>query len=474
MRQLCQEQTNLDKADIDWLIRHADSLMLNLNYDNEDVFIDVQNVYSGDAVVIFHKKPLTKASLYEKPVVGGVASVENEPGVHRTLHTGVPTIGLSAISQEGVRIQQTVFPICRDNRVLGTLILERDADDKTASSMFLKDNLLENYEMTPSADEDVSAKEFSFLEHMDDAILVFDYSGKLSYFNEIAAETYRMKFGYIDPLNDLHYDNLVLGNMLFKDIKRRWSVHQKRHYFSIAEFQYGAYYFSVKQYIIPETQSVVVVCKDISEHKQREAQLLITETVLREMNHRIKNNLQTVVSLMRLQAEKSSSAEVKKSLYDSLNRILSIAMTHELLSNQGDEKVAVEDLLRGIMTNMQRCFQGQLTTNFTCRLSEDLYLDSNRATALALIVNELVQNSYDHAFKDGQQNNPKIDLQIKEENAIISVKVSDNGNGYPTEATFDNHLGLMIVERFVKSKLSGKLLVHSDSKGTVTTIRFKQ
>lgn len=472
MRQLCQEQTNLDKADIDWLIRHADSLMLNLNYDNEDVFIDVKNVYTGDVVVIFHKKPLTKASLYEKPVIGDVASVEREPGVHRTLHTGVPTIGLSAITQEGVRIQQTVFPIVREKRVLGTLILERAAEDKMTNPVSLKPDLLENYEMTPLGEE-VHAKEFSFLEHMDDAILVFDQSGKLTYFNEIAVETYRMKLGYIDPLNDLHYDNLVLGNMLFNDIKRRWSIHQKRHYFSIAEFQYGAYYFSVKQYIIPETQSVVVVCKDISENKQKEAQLLITETVLREMNHRIKNNLQTVVSLMRLQAEKSPSEEVKKSLYDSLNRILSIAMTHELLSNQGDEKVAVEELLRGITTNMQRCFQGNVLTTFSPNLTEELYLDSNRATALALVVNELVQNSYDHAFTDGQQNNPKIDLQIKKENDIISVKVSDNGSGYDTTEVFKDHLGLMIVERFVKGKLSGKLLVHSDKKGTATTIRFK-
>ena len=127
IKQLCQEQTNLDEADIEHLVQQADELLKNSAYANEDVFIDVKNIFSEHAIVIFHKKPESKLSLYENSVVGAMAYLENEPGVIRTLETGAPSIGLSARSQEGLAIHQTVFPIVREERVIGTLIIEKNA-----------------------------------------------------------------------------------------------------------------------------------------------------------------------------------------------------------------------------------------------------------------------------------------------------------------------------------------------------------
>ena len=100
IKQLCQEQTNLDEADIEHLVQEADELLKNSAYANEDVFIDVKNIFSEHAIVIFHKKPESKLSLYENSVVGAMAYLENEPGVIRTLETGAPSIGLSARSSE--------------------------------------------------------------------------------------------------------------------------------------------------------------------------------------------------------------------------------------------------------------------------------------------------------------------------------------------------------------------------------------
>ena len=73
IKQLCQEQTNLDEADIEHLVQQADELLKNSAYANEDVFIDVKNIFSEHAIVIFHKKPESKLSLYENSVVGAMA-----------------------------------------------------------------------------------------------------------------------------------------------------------------------------------------------------------------------------------------------------------------------------------------------------------------------------------------------------------------------------------------------------------------
>ena len=76
IKQLCQEQTNLDEADIEHLVQQADELLKNSAYANEDVFIDVKNIFSEHAIVIFHKKPESKLSLYENSVVGAMAYLE--------------------------------------------------------------------------------------------------------------------------------------------------------------------------------------------------------------------------------------------------------------------------------------------------------------------------------------------------------------------------------------------------------------
>lgn len=471
LENLCREQTNLTELDIDFLVRRADSIMESSNYASEDVFIDVKNAYSDDATVVFHKKPELRPSLYETRVVGNTATLQNEPAVIRTLNTGVPSVGLSGVSQEGVRIQQTVFPIVREKQVIGTLILERDASQIVDSPFVLTENRVIDYR-PDSLRQFSSAEQFSFLEHMDDAILVFNKEGNLTYFNQMAAETYRAKLAYMDAIDSLHYDNLILGHSRFDDIKTH-SQDLGQSYLRTAELTYGSYYFLVKQYVIPETGSVVVVCKDVTSSRQTEAQLLNTEMVLREMNHRVKNNLQTVVSLLRLQAQRSQDIDVKKSLYDSVNRVLSIAMTHELLSLQKTDQVLIDELLQAVIDNVQHCFQGRLDINFTYRIQPGISLDSNRATSVALVINELLQNSYDHAFNDLLQKNPRIHLQVDCESDIIKIELTDNGSGYDVDKSFDDRLGLMIVERFVKSKLLGKLFIQSGYGGTLTRITFK-
>lgn len=467
IKQLCQEQTDLELDDIDWLVEKAESLLADSNYSDEDVFIDVQNIYSEHAIVIFHKKPTGRESLYEKTVVGSLAYLQNEPGVIRTLQTGAPSIGLSALSQEGLVIQQTVFPLVRENRVIGTLIVEKDG-----STFALQDEGKDGASFTGNLSHFI-VKQFAFLDYIDDAVLIFDKTGQLIYFNQKAEETYRQKLAYKDVLTGMHYDNLVLNKRDFAGILQENQDFQRNQTFE-AEISYGPYAFWVKEQILAEKEVLMMTCRDITQMKQQEKSLLLGQTSLREINHRVKNNLQTVVSLLRLQAQRSQNEDLKKNLYDSVNRVLSISMTHEALSAREGDEIFLEGLLTGVVENVQNCFLGRLDISLTHQLDSTVSLDGERATALALIVNELLQNSHDHAFNGIIRKKPKIHLQIWTEDDIILVKVTDNGSGYDVKQVFSNHLGLMIVERFVKGKLLGKLAVHSDENGTETTITFKK
>ena len=89
IKKFCEDKTDLNEADIDYLIRQSEAVLSSKEFMDKDVFIDVKNIYSDHAIVVFHRKPHTKESLYEKTVVGQSAFLENEPGVLRTLQTGV-------------------------------------------------------------------------------------------------------------------------------------------------------------------------------------------------------------------------------------------------------------------------------------------------------------------------------------------------------------------------------------------------
>lgn len=471
MRELCQKETDLTEEDIDYLIGQAQRLVEYKLYDNEDVFIDVESSYSQEALVVFHKPPKDRPSLYQNDVVGQRAYQKNEPGVLRTLHTGAITVGLSALSQEGVSIQQRVYPISRiKGNVIGVVIVETDVTEEL-DAHFTKKDKKTVYTITNALSE---LEQITISKYIQDAILLFDEHGILKQHNPSAMVYYTEKFGYMDNLLGLHYDNLALDSYSFAEIKtlfetNEWAEEQ------VVEVKYGYHFFQVKRAYVDKFKTLVMIFKDITASKKHEQELVSKSVALREMNHRVKNNLQTVMSLLRLQARRSNET-VRALLMDSINRIFAISTTHELLSKETDDMVDLSKVIETVVENIKRICVEQSNIEVLVEVEPRIYLDSNRAVAMSLIVNELVQNSFNHAFTG---NGSKIDkkqrihLQIFEKNGLMFMKASDNGKGYSKAVLTSDHLGLKIVEEFVKTKLLGKIKVRSDEKGTLTTVSFK-
>ena len=197
----------------------------------------------------------------------------------------------------------------------------------------------------------------------------------------------------------------------------------------------------------------------------------------REINHRVKNHLQTIISLLRLQGAQVKESGTKVAFEDCINRIFSIAATYELLSSQEHEQIDLKSLIEIVSYNLQRCFAERPDIQLKLELCDQIYLDHNRASSLALVINELLQNAYEHAFSNKKyQKNKKnqcIRLQMTKNDDIIRIQVIDNGSGYNVETVGQEHLGLILVQRFVDSKLSGRLVTTSNYEGTQVKIIFK-
>lgn len=198
------------------------------------------------------------------------------------------------------------------------------------------------------------------------------------------------------------------------------------------------------------------------------ARLVTNAAVVREMHHRIKNNLQTVAMLMQLQLPDADRLETRQVLLTNIHRIRSIAAVHEILSEQGFRLVNVRTVLERVaqmtMTGMARPGQAVSITVH----GDNLQLPSRAATALSVVVNELVQNSLEHAFVGRPEGH--IDISLARTPDALMVLVRDDGVGLPEEV--EPSLGLDIAGALVREDLRGSLDFNRLASGTEVCIRL--
>lgn len=200
------------------------------------------------------------------------------------------------------------------------------------------------------------------------------------------------------------------------------------------------------------------------------ARLVTNAAVVREMHHRIKNNLQTVAMLMQLQIPDAERLDTRQVLETNIHRINSIATVHEVLSEKGFRLVDVKDVLGRIGRETAESMTHPHKTIEILLLGESLLLPSRAATALTLVVNELVQNALEHAFPM-EHTNGRIEISLGRSAEEIIVIVRDNGAGLPDGLV--RGLGLEIAETLVAEDLNGRLKFNRPTGGgTEVSIRL--
>jgi len=217
---------------------------------------------------------------------------------------------------------------------------------------------------------------------------------------------------------------------------------------------------------------------DITERRRAQQRLedaLLEKTVLlNEVHHRVKNNLQVVTSLLNLQADFAEDPRLRAILAESCGRVKAMALTHQLLYERKDfSRLDLGDYLDRLVQSIRSSYRGT-GERIGLRLEpphENVHLDLERAVPCGLLINELVTNSFKHAFKD--ERSGEIIIEIHEEaDDQICLSVADNGCGLPpeTELPRSSSLGLQLVQLFVE-QLHGTLSIEREG-GTRISIRF--
>lgn len=205
------------------------------------------------------------------------------------------------------------------------------------------------------------------------------------------------------------------------------------------------------------SSGAVVLIRDVTEVKRRDLALISKDATIREIHHRVKNNLQSVSALLRLQARRTSNDEARSALTEAVRRVASIALVHELLSGSVDEEVDLDEAMERLLPILLDVASGEapVTVRHQDRLG---VLPADLAMPLVMVLTELIQNAIEHGFATSRPD-AQIDIQAERDVRRLRIAVRDNGSGLPDGFSLagSDRLGLRIVATLVGIELGGTL-----------------
>ncbi len=426
-----------------------------------------------------HARPHSIAPAYEKALVGEILTRESDPFVHEALEQHRAVRRIRDVPSEGAPVQREAFPLhISDKSAFGVLVIDTnllEVERMRRRHRVFQQVVRDLKEMATRGEPQVPADLSHFVEF--DGLLFADYTGVIRYMSGVATNLYR-SIGYSEtlisrPLTFLEtgdaklFEQAVAENRVVeRALDERGREWVKK---AIPIFETDALLWLNRG---TRLAGVLIAIHDDTEAKARERELKIKTTMIKEVHHRVKNDLQTVAALLRMQSRRMQTEEARTALGEAVNRILSIAVIHEFLSAQDSRIINIRDIAGRILNQMQ---SGVLDPNREIKLrlqGPNIYLTARQATSCALVINELLQNALEHGF-DLRARGGTISLSFQDFGDRVELRVHDDGRGLPENFDLNtvDSLGLRIVRMLVTDDLKGTIEMVSDN-GVSAIVNF--
>ncbi|RRJ88327.1 ATPase [Gulosibacter macacae] len=219
-----------------------------------------------------------------------------------------------------------------------------------------------------------------------------------------------------------------------------------------------------------ERLGAIVLCRDTTDVRHQQQELITKDATIREIHHRVKNNLQTVAALLRIQARRARSDEAREALLQAMRRVSSIAVVHDTLSGGFSQSVEFDEVFLRVMKLATEVASGEGGQRIRPELQGTFgAVPSEYATPLALALTELVTNAVEHGFDAGATGG-RVIVRVDRDDEFLDISVIDNGRGM-VAGSLGNGLGTQIVRTLVEGELGGTIDWNSTSDGTSVDIR---
>jgi two-component sensor histidine kinase len=423
-------------------------------------------------VVLGQVRPTTAQTVYRADWVGTVLEESDRPLVARAYKLGEIIEGEITVPPLKERVRMLCIPVRYHGEVVAVLTRE------SAPSIGRQPGELERIYVDvfnrfarmiaaggfPFDAENTESKEAP---RVGDGVIVLDDSGRVEYASPNAVSTLHrlgihgnaegLRFSEVGLEENVVRTAFQIGVPVTEEIPRGTEVTVLMRCIPIVDND--------------DVTGAVVLLRDISELRHRDLLLLSKDATIREIHHRVKNNLQTISSLLRLQGRRLESDEAKAAIEESVRRIRSIALVHEILSREVGDDVPFNEIVRPLIVMVQDAMASPERPITVAVEGDGGVLPAGIATPLAVVLNELFQNAVDHAYPedlDLAQTGAQVLVDIVRDDKWLRVKVIDDGAGLPDGFKLEEStgLGLSIVRTLVTTELGGEIdIANGDGSG---------
>ena len=430
-------------------------------------------------VAVAHIRPTTAATVFPQDVIGDEIAWGARPRIDQAL-SGAEIVRDAQPEKFGeLLIKEETIPVIFEEQVIAVISRHRNAE------LMRQPSRLElNYrEVAHNVYRMVAEGTFPYTEHSElfdsavrvgDGLIRLDVSGAIIYASPNAISAFN-RMGLAGEL-----DGNVLGEIARKVSQIKREAHEEAMEVSLSgrslrRVEIENTRGTIDLLVLPllaggDRIGAIVLLQNVTELRRRERELVTKDATIREIHHRVKNNLQTVSALLRLQSRRIEDPAASAALNEAVRRIASIALVHETLSSSTEASVAFDDVLDRLIKHALELSprMGELNIARTGELGS---LDPRIATPLSLVVTELIHNALEHGLAESGAN---LTVEVSRLEDAAPIVIFDDGVGLPDGFTIleSANLGLQIVRTLTENELKGTIKLIRTNRGTEAQLNF--
>ena len=426
-------------------------------------------------------RPMTAATVFTHDLIGNEVTWGSRTDLDQALSSG-EIIRDSRPEQVGeIEIKVECIPVFFLGRVIAVISRHRNLETmRTPSRLELNYREIANHIYRMIAEGNFPVKDNVYLAdaapRVGDGLVRINVSGEVLFASPNARSALN-RVGWDKDLEGQNFgqvlDSLVSPISPLNPKEENWQISMSGKQLRREEFENSGGVLDLLAIPLTEGDNrigAVVLVHNVTELRRKDRALISKDATIREIHHRVKNNLQTVSALLRLQARRIEDPKASAAIEEAVRRVVSIALVHETLSATSQDLVQFDEVITKII-------QGASELNIRPneiqikKVGEFGLISSMVATPLALVLTELIHNALEHGLSTSGD---LVELRINRQAASMTITVTDNGAGIPNDFSLElnTNLGLQIVQTLTKNELAGKIEFIKQNIGTQVQISF--
>ena len=430
-------------------------------------------------IAVAHIRPTTSSTVFSNDVIGDEVLWGARPNIDEALSSG--DINRSAEPERfgEILIKEETIPVFFQGQVIAVISRHRNAENmRSPGKLELNYREIANhlYQMVAEGNFPYQAAGSLFepVPRVGDGLIRLDVNGAISFASPNAKSAFS-RMGWNGELEGRNLGEVAEQVVTASPNAHEEGVRTRLNGKTLRRVEIDNQGATIDLLVLPLIQGAdrigsIVLLQNVTELRRRDRELVTKDATIREIHHRVKNNLQTVSALLRLQSRRIDDPAAAAALDEAVRRIASIALVHETLSNSTENTVAFDEVLTSLVTHALELSprMGQLSIERKGHLGS---LESRIATPLSLVVTELMHNALEHGL---HESGTRLTIELQRYSNEGLITISDDGVGLPEgfDLSTSANLGLQIVRTLIVNELKGELKLESTTQGTQAKLRF--